>query len=224
MIKASDIDPNPLTPQEANQVSEGQWIPLLSLPRYLNVSPKNPIINEPYICSSDKLKKKWREILSKVKKPIIGINWQGNPEMEKIYRGRSIPLETFGILLKKNNIKFLSLQKGFGSEQLEQCSFKNKFIGCQSEIDSIWDFHENAAIIHNCDLIITCDTSIAHLAGGMGKKVWLLLTDIPFWTWGLEKESTFWYPSMKLFRQKERHNWNEVMEKVSNELKIQIWK
>ena len=76
------------------------------------------------------------------------------------------------------------------------------------------------AIIENCDLIITCDTSIAHLAGGMGSKVWLLLKDIPFWTWGLESENTFWYPSMRLFRQKERHNWQEVMERVSNQLNI----
>ena len=64
-------------------------------------------------------------------------------------------------------------------------------------------------------MVITSDTSIAHLAGGMGKKVWLLLKDIPFWTWGLERENTFWYPSMRLFRQKERHNWQEVMERVS---------
>ena len=109
----------------------------------------------------------------------------------------------------------LSLQKGFGSEQLDLCSFKNKFVECQPQINSTWDFLENAAIIENCDLIITCDTSIAHLAGGMGKKVWLLLKDIPFWYWGLEGDSTFWYPSMKLFRQKERHNWQEVMERVS---------
>ena len=118
----------------------------------------------------------------------------------------------------------LSLQKGFGSEQLEQCSFKNKFIECQSHINSSWDFLENAAIIENCDLIITCDTSIAHLAGGMGKKVWLLLRDIPFWTWGLEGDTTFWYPSMRLFRQKERHNWQEVMERVSNQLNTEFGK
>ena len=118
----------------------------------------------------------------------------------------------------------LSLQKGFGSEQLEQCSFKNKFIECQSHINSSWDFLENAAIIENCDLIITCDTSIAHLAGGMGKKVWLLLRDIPFWTWGLEGDTTFWYPSMRLFRQKERGNWLEVMERVSNQLNTEFGK
>ena len=99
-----------------------------------------------------------------------------------------------------------------------------KFIECQSHINSSWDFLENAAIIENCDLIITCDTSIAHLAGGMGKKVWLLLRDIPFWTWGLEGDTTFWYPSMRFFRQKERHNWQEVMERVSNQLNTEFGK
>ncbi|WP_269608931.1 tetratricopeptide repeat protein [Prochlorococcus marinus] len=222
LIQASDIDPNPLTPDQSTLVSEGQWIPLLSLPRSLKVTPKNPIISKPYIFSTDELNKKWKQLLSKEKKPIIGINWQGNPKMETTYQGRSIPLEEFSRLFNSNEITMLSLQKGFGSEQLETCSFKNKFVSCQKEIDSTWDFLENAAIIENCDLIITCDTSIAHLAGGMGKKVWLLLKDIPFWTWGLKEESTFWYPSMRLFRQKERHNWYEVMERVSNEIQKEI--
>ena len=222
LIQSSGIDQNPLTPEDASEVSEGKWIPLLSLPRYLKVSPDNPIISEPYIFSTNELKKKWKNILSKEKRPIIGINWQGNPNMEKTYQGRSIPLETFATLAKNNNFKLLSLQKGFGSEQLDHCSFKNKFVQCQQQIDSTWDFLENAAIIENCDLIITCDTSIAHLAGGMGRKVWLLLRDIPFWTWGLEGSSTFWYPSMRLFRQKERHNWQEVMERVSSKLNKEL--
>ncbi len=118
----------------------------------------------------------------------------------------------------------LSLQKGFGSEQLAKCSFENKFVKCQAQIDAIWDFLENAAIIDNCDLIITCDTSMAHLAGGMGKKVWLLLRDIPYWTWGLKGESTFWYPSMRLFRQEERHNWKEVIDRLSRTLKEELIK
>ena len=222
LIQSSCIDQNPLTPNQANTISEGKWIPLLSLPRYLQISPQNPIISEPYIYSTDELNQKWKDILSKDRRPIIGINWQGNPEMEKNYQGRSIPLEEFLILTINNEITMLSLQKGFGSDQLNHCSFKNKFIECQPQIDLTWDFLENAAIIHNCDLIITCDTSIAHLAGGMGKRVWLLLRDIPFWTWGLEGESTFWYPSMKLFRQKERHNWQEVMERVSIAIKKEI--
>ena len=142
--------------------------------------------------------------------------------MEKTYKGRSIPLEIFSILLNQNDITMLSLQKGFGSEQLDDCSFKNKFVECQPQINSTWDFLENAAIIENCDLIITCDTSIAHLAGGMGKAVWLLLRDVPFCTWGLKGETTFWYPSMRLFRQKERRNWQEVLERVSLTIKKEI--
>ncbi len=222
LIKASGIDKNPLTPNQANHFSEGHWIPLLSVPRYLKVSPKTPIVSKPYIYSTNKLIKHWENILSKEKKPIIGINWQGNPEMERTYKGRSIPLELFSMLFNLNDVAILSLQKGYGSEQLNSCSFKNQFVNCQPEIDNTWDFLENAAIIENCDLIITSDTSIAHLAGGMGKKVWLLLKDIPYWTWGLKSESTFWYPSMRLFRQKERNNWIEVIERVSNELKKEI--
>jgi len=218
IIKASGIDPGPMTQEQSILVSEGKWIPLLSLPRYLKVRPNNVIISEPYISSNDELKNKWKNILSKEKRPIVGINWQGNKQLENTYQGRSIPLETFSILCERNKITMLSLQKGFGSEQLNNCSFQNKFVACQEEVNSTWDFLENAAIIENCDLIITCDTSIAHLAGGMGKKVWLLLRDIPFWTWGLKGDSTFWYSSMKLFRQKERHNWDEVMERVSNQL------
>ena len=223
IIKASGIEQNPLTPEEVNKVSEGKWMPLLSLPRYLKVTPGNPIVTQPYIHSTEKLVNKWKDILSKERKPIVGINWQGNPKMEKVkQKGRSIPLEKFSIIADNNEITMLSLQRGFGSEQLDHCLFKNKFVQCQQQIDSIWDFLENAAIIENCDLIITSDTSIAHLAGGMGKKVWVLLKDIPFWTWGLESENTFWYPSMRLFRQKERHNWQEVMERVSSKLKKEI--
>jgi hypothetical protein len=80
------------------------------------------------------------------------------------------------------------------------------------------DFLETAAIITNCDLVITSDTSVAHLAGGLGKTTWLLLQKTPDWRWGLEGDSSFWYPSMRLFRQTERGNWNEVMERVAEAL------
>ena len=222
LIKDSGIHDNPLSPEECSLVSEGEWIPLLSLLQYFNVSPQNPLINTPYISSTKTLKDKWRKILSKEKQPIVGINWQGNEKTERFYPGRSIPLEKFSKLLEINDIRFLSFQKGFGSEQMQESSFKEHFVSCQDHIDGIWDFSETAAIIENCDLIITNDCSMAPLAGGMGKKVWLLLRDVPFWYWGLESQSTFWYPSMRLFRQKERGNWQEVMERVSHELKNEI--
>ena len=225
LIQSSGIDQNPLAPEQSILVADHPWVPLLSLPRYLKVTPKNPIITEPYISSSNELNEKWKNILSTEQRPIIGINWQGNPNAEKNnLKGRSLPLETFSNIVGNNNFKFLSLQKGYGSEQLEHCSFKNRFVQCQAKVNSCWDFLENAAIINNCDLIITSDTAIAHLAGGMGKFTWLMLQYVPEWRWGIEGDSTFWYPSMRLFRQKERHNWQEVMVRITNQLNKKEWK
>ena len=189
------------------------------MPRHLEVSPEKSIITEPYIKTTEELNAKWAGILGVNEKPIIGINWQGNPKTEKTgLQGRSLALETFAPITDNRQISLLSLQKGFGSEQLETCSFKDRFVSCQDQVNETWDFLETAAIIANCDLVITSDTSVAHLAGGMGKTTWLLLHKVPDWRWGLEGDTTFWYPSMRLFRQKERGNWDEVMERVAEAL------
>ena len=223
LIKVSNIDSDPLTPQEAESVKDRRWIPLLSVPKNLGVTPNNPVINKPYIKTKKELLNKWKQKLSHENKPIVGINWQGSLDMEKdSYKGRSIPLENFSILLDQNDITFLSLQKGYGSDQVKDCSFADKFVSCQNEIDLIWDFAENAAIAANCDLIITCDTSVAHLAGGMGLKVWLLLKNVPFWTWGLCGQTTFWYPSMRLFRQDISNDWITLLKKVRLELNNEL--
>ena len=146
----------------------------------IKYNPSNPIISDPYIHCSKKLNDKWKKILAREKSVIIGINWQGNPDAEKSHlKGRSIPLKYFSELMEGNDFKFLSLQKGFGSEQLENCSFKDSFVSCQDEVNQNWDFLETAAIISNCDLIITSDTSVAHLAAGIGKPTWCLLHSVP---------------------------------------------
>lgn len=129
-----------------------------------------------------------------------------------------MPLETFAPITKSHQASLLSLQKGFGSEQLENCSFRRKFVDCQNQINDTWDFLETAAIVKNCDLIITSDSAVAHLAGAMGKPTWLLLKKIPDWRWGTEGSATFWYPTMRLFRQRKRGEWNVVMNQVNNEL------
>ena len=185
----------------------------------LDVSPENPIITEPYIKTTEELTEKWANILDAKVNPIVGINWQGNPKTEeRRLLGRSLALEAFAPITSSRQISLVSLQKGFGSEQLETCSFKDRFVSCQYQINETWDFLETAAIIANCDLIITSDTSVAHLAGGMGKTTWLLLKKVPEWRWGLDGDTTFWYPSMRLFRQKERGNWDEVMQQVAEAL------
>ena len=219
LIKASEIDSNPLKFNEIDSVTKGNWLPLLSLPKLLNINPENPLISNAYIHATSELIQKWRVILSSERKPIVGINWQGNPNVEiNMLKGRSLPLETFSLISKTHGISFLSLQKGFGSEQLDKCSFNDHFVKSQHLINQTWDFLETAAIIANCDLIITSDTAVAHLAGGMGKKTWLLLHSVPEWRWGMNLDETFWYASMRLFRQKERYNWQQVIENVDKEL------
>tara|TARA_Y100001968_G_scaffold109363_1_gene98918 strand:- start:1188 stop:1460 length:273 start_codon:yes stop_codon:yes gene_type:complete len=86
----------------------------------------------------------------------------------------------------------------------------------------MFGFFKNPAIIANFDLIITCDSVIAHLAGSMAKKTWLLLRYMPCWSYGMTGDSTFWYPSVKLFRQNESNNLNELMFRLSRELKMEI--
>ena len=219
LIKASGIDQNPLTPEEGNKIDDRKWIPLISLPKYLNITPNNPIITEPYISTTHSLFKKWKNIFKEENKPIIGINWQGNPNAEKNnLKGRSLPLENFANIANNTNFKLLSLQKGFGSEQLNNCFFRDKFTSIQKKVDLILGFLEMAAIIANCKLIITSDTYIAHLAGGMGRPTWLLLQKVPDWRWGINDQKSFWYPSLKLFRQSERNNWYRVMKEVELEL------
>ena len=222
LVQASGLDPAPLTPEHANQVSSGLWAPLLSVPGYLNVSPDNPLVTEPYIQATAELNAKWRNLLAQEQRPIIGINWQGNPRTEqRELRGRSLSLEAFAPIAACGQGSLLSLQKGHGSEQLARCSFRDRFVACQDQLETIWDFLETAAIIHNCDLVITSDTAVAHLAAGMGKPTWLLLQHVPEWRWGLHGDTSFWYPTMRLFRQPERGNWEAVMTDVAKALQQQ---
>ena len=220
IIKTSGIDLNPLSPKEANQEKKIPWTPLLNLPQYLKVNKFNPLINQSYLSTNINLIQKWGVILSREKKPIIGIHWQGNPNIEKTrLKGRSLNIKYFQQISNSNKIKLLSLQKDFGSDQLEKCNFQNKFVNCQEKINETWDFLETAAIIMNCQLIITSDSCIAHLSGALGMKTWLLLSNRPDWRWGIRGEQSFWYPSMRIFRQKEEGSWKEVMNEVKNELK-----
>ena len=219
LIRASGITTVIYSPEQANQLTTGKWLPLLSLPGYLQVRPDHPIVDTPYIKAPEQQVDHWRQKLAAEQHPIIGINWSGNPKAEKgSLRGRSLPLESFMPIVEQTTVTLLSLQKGDGSEQLADCSFRHRFVGCQKDINQTWDFVETAAMIANCRLIITSDTAVAHLAAGMGHPTWLLLTQMPDWRWGVEGERSFWYPSLRLFRQRERGNWTEVMERVATAL------
>ena len=223
LIRTSGITTRIYDSEQANQLTTGKWCPLLSLAGYLQVRPDHPLVDTPYIKVPEQQVGRWQQKLAVEQRPIIGINWSGNQRLSlsrsrKIEDWRSLPLESFAPIIEKTAVSLLSLQKGYGSEQLADCSFRHRFVGCQDDIDQTWDLVETAAIIANCDLVITSDTVVAHLSAGMGRPTWLLLTKVPDWAWGMTGDTSFWYPSMRLFRQREGGNWAEVMDRVATAL------
>ena len=219
LVKASGLDLQPLSPEQGNAFTKGQWISLMSLPEVLGVTPDQPLVTAPYLKTTSALQQRWTQKLDRESGPVLGIHWQGNPVAEKnSLQGRSLPLQLFDAIAQSWPGPLLSLQKGPGSEQLTRCSFASRFVGCQDEVSQTWDFLETAAMIQACELVITSDTAVAHLSAALGQKTWLLLNTSPDWRWGLSGDHTFWYPSMRLFRQTTRGDWQRVIQEVSSAL------
>lgn len=145
----------------------------------------------------------------------IGIAWQGNPSYSGDAR-RSLPLSEFKPLAGFEDVALVSLQKHVGLDQIESAGVPLVELG--ADVDSDGAFVDTAAIIASLDLVITSDSAVAHLAGAMGKPVWLLLNSVPDWRWGRVGTSTPWYPTMRLFRQTEAGNWSSVMADVAKAL------
>ena len=135
--------------------------------------------------------------------------------------GRSFPLTLFKDISKLPNIELISLHKGEGESQIKNVSFDLTIL--DDDFDSGENaFEDTAAIMMNCDLIITSDTATAHLAGALGCPTWVALKKIPDWRWMLEQNQSPWYPSMKLYRQKERDNWNNIFKAIKRDLESLI--
>lgn len=141
----------------------------------------------------------------------IGLVWAGRPE-NRNDRNRSMRLEQFAPLAAARGVRFFSLQKGAGAEQAKCPPAGMELIDLTAEL---YDFADTAAMIAVLDLVITVDTAVAHLAGAMGKADWVLLPRMPDWRWLLEREDSPWYPTARLFRQKTRGDWTEVMQRVA---------
>ena len=132
LIRSSGIDSSPLTPEQANQATEGTWAPLLSVPLHLKVSPSNPIITKPYINSSNELNDKWKATLATGIKPTIGINWQGN-RTDASRKDRNIPTLSFKKLIESYAAIFVCLQRGIRHLEIEQLTLTSKLPAQQSE-------------------------------------------------------------------------------------------
>lgn len=141
----------------------------------------------------------------------IGIAWQGNPSYSGDAR-RSLPLASFAPLASLADVVLISLQKHVGLDQIATAGVPLVELG--PDVDADGAFVDTAAIIASLDLVVTSDSAVAHLAGAMGKPVWLLLGHVPDWRWGRVGTSTPWYPTMRVFRQTVPGDWTSVMADV----------
>jgi ADP-heptose:LPS heptosyltransferase len=149
----------------------------------------------------------------------VGIVWQG-ANMPNSDKRRAMPLAHFSGLAKLPNVRLISLQKGLGSDQLEDPLFGLEMETLGPNFDSGPDaFIDSAAVMQSLDLVICCDTAIAHVAGALGKPVWVALRTAPDWRWLLERSDTPWYPSMRLFRQSRRGDWTDVFQHIEEALR-----
>lgn len=192
--------------------SEVPWFdvhcPLMTLPGIFGTTPETVPADVPYILPDPDLAAFWRERLAAADGFKAGISWQGNPKFKGDLR-RSIPLARFEPLSRVPGVRLYSLQRGFGQEQLEQ------FAARWQVEDLGLLFAEKAAAMMSLDLIITSDTAIAHLAGALGRPVWLAVSYIPDWRWFTAIDHSPWYPTMRLFRQPGPRQWPAVFERMA---------
>ena len=192
--------------------------PFLSLPGILRTSLDTIPASVPYLFADPGLVERWRRELSGVAGPKIGIAWQGNPKYAAD-RERSIPLRRFAPLVRQSGVRLVSLQKTHGIDQIEGVSRDFAVTDFGSRLDEASGaFMDTAAIMMVVDLVVTSDTAIPHLAGALGVPVWVALPKVADFRYLLRRDDSPWYPTMRLFRQTEAGNWDEVFERMAVEL------
>jgi len=184
-------------------------IPLMSLPRIFNTELETIPAQAPYLHAEPALVQQWGERIQNDGLK-VGLVWAGSPG-HKSDRYRSMSLAQLSPLAQLSNVTFYSLQKGPAAQQIATAPAGMKLVDLGAEIS---DFADTAAIIANLDLVISVDTSVAHLAGALGKPVWVMLYYPPEWRWLLDRDDSPWYPSMRLFRQDASRDWHPVLEEV----------
>jgi hypothetical protein len=181
------------------------------------------ITDVPYISADPHLVAHWHKKLSGIPGKKIGLCWCSSPlynsvTKEKSVSPRSIPLTLFEPMLAYEPCTFISLQCGFGAEQLRELINHRPLVF--EGIDTIHGrFMDTIAIMENLDLVISVDTSIAHIAGALGVPIWLILPKCSDFRWFTDRTDSVWYPTMRIFRQKPYEEWEPVLNKVFAALK-----
>ncbi len=191
------------------------YCPLLSVPAVLGTTLENLPSAVPYLTAPAASAAIWHQRLGGPTNLLrVGLAWRGRPQP----RGRSIPINIFAPLALPGRVIFYSLQ----IEPLSPTDSLPNGLDLTDLSSNITDFAELAGIITQMDLVISIDTAVAHLAGAMGKPVWVLLPKPADWRWLLDRTDSPWYPSMRLFRQQVRGQWGPVLQSVAVALKQQV--
>jgi Tfp pilus assembly protein PilF len=193
-------------------------VALMSLPHVLGLSHPGP--GAPYLRACETLSVQWCERLARLGPPpgqelAVGLVWASNPGLRNSGE-RSPGFDVVRPMLDVPGARFYSLQKGAGCEQLAGHALPANFVDLDRGIAS---FDDTAAIVANLDIIVTCDTAVAHLAGALGKPVFVMLPTTHDWRYGLDPARSAWYTAMRLFRQHARGDWTDVLARVTHALR-----
>lgn len=189
-------------------------IALLSVPRILKTTLKTIPTRFPYLFADPTLVAQWRDKLQPLKGLRIGINWHGRGG-RGTFRRRDLPLADLLALGSQLGQQFVCLQREIEPAEQAQLADAPNIVRLGDHVDTIHGaFMDTAAVMKNLDLVITSDTAIAHLAGGLGVPVWVGLPFVPDWRWLLDRADSPWYPTMRLFRQKSPGDWTEVFREM----------
>jgi tetratricopeptide (TPR) repeat protein len=189
---------------------------LLSVPGILNTSLATIPASVPYIRAEAAAAARWRDRLAKEPGWKIGLVWGGSKVPDP---DRSIPLSEFSALGKIPGVRFYSLQKGPAAEEAKNPPSGLPLTDWSAELH---DFADTAALISQLDLVIAIDTGVAHLAGALGKPVWILLRKIADWRWLLDRADSPWYPTMRLFRQTTDRDWKTPLRQIQAQLNSMV--
>ena len=188
-------------------------VPLMSLPLALNLTVASIPSGVPYLKAEAERVAHWRRSIGE-KGFKIGISWHGARSHGVV--GRAMPLACFQELSRLRGVRLISLQKGFGTEQLAGLPDVESL---GEDFDSGPDaFLDSAAVMECLDLVITLDSAVAHLAGALGRPVWVALKRVPEWRWLLGRSDSPWYPTMRLFRQKTDGDWTGVFTEMQSQM------
>lgn len=193
-------------PLKPPTIQYDQYVPLMALPCWMQTTIETIPARIPYVQADVAKVAAWRKRLC-TKGLRVGIAWTGSDADPR----RACRLADWRPWWSMEGLQFYSLQKGAGAREAEELPLTQHLIHIEEEH---FDLDDTAAMIANLDLVISVDTAIAHLAGAMGKPVWVLLPFASDWRWLSNRKDSPWYPTARLFRQTKPNDWSTVIEQV----------